>query len=157
MLINGASLHLLLNHLPVLLPLVGVCVLTAGTFFKLRQTQNVGLVLLVFGALSAAPTYWSGSPAQSVVQNYPLAEQSAIQTHAGAALYAVFAIEIVGFLAAAILWQSRRGQDITRGMFSTLITLSLISFFLMARTAHLGGLIRHEEIEQGAFHQITNR
>jgi uncharacterized membrane protein len=149
--LNGAFIHLVLNHWPVLLPVMGVAVATVGLFAKLRQTQMVGLVIIVLAALAVVPTYFSGAAAKNVVQNYPGITTQSIEKHEDAALYSFIAIEIVGVLSLWLLWQSRNGQVLIRSSVWALIALTLVAFFLIARTAHLGGLIRHEEIEQGSF------
>ncbi|MGZ3746713.1 MAG: hypothetical protein ACXVB1_18435, partial [Pseudobdellovibrionaceae bacterium] len=148
---NSAYLHLIFNHLPMLLPMVGVSILTVGATLKLRESQIVGLVVIVLGALAAVPTYVTGTFAKDVAQNYPLVTAIAVESHEQAALYSFIAIEIVGCLGLILLWWAIKGKIFPRKGLVAMIFLTLFSFFLLIRTAHLGGLIRHEEIERGSF------
>ena len=149
--INGAHLHLLTNHWPVLIPVVAVPIIAIGLLAGLRQTRNVGLFLLAFGALATWPTYFSGEPARAVVQNYPLITVASIQRHQDLALYAFLAMEVVGLMSLFLLWCDWRQKPVTRGSLVGLLLLALIAILLIAQTAHLGGLIRHEELNQGFF------
>jgi uncharacterized membrane protein len=151
LLINGAHLHLLTNHWPVLIPIMAVPIIAIGTVVGLRQTRNVGLSLLAIGALAAWPTYFTGQAARAVVQNYPLITVASIQRHQDLAFYAFLVIEIVGVMSLFLLWCDWRKKPVTRGSLIGLILLALVAIFLIAQTAHLGGLIRHEELNQGIF------
>ena len=61
---NGAQLHLLANHLPVIIPLVGMAVLLIGMLAKSSEIRKVGLWILLASALTAIPAYLSGSGAE---------------------------------------------------------------------------------------------
>jgi uncharacterized membrane protein len=148
---NGAFLHLILNHLPMLLPVVGAIILAVGASLKLNQIQIVGIVVIVIGALTAVPVYFTGSLAKSVAQNYPVVTTTSVEKHEQAALYSFIADEIVGCLGLMLLWRSANQKRIPKKTMLALLVLTLFTFLLLTRTAHLGGLIRHEEIEQGSF------
>jgi uncharacterized membrane protein len=148
---NGVFLHLTLNHLPVLLPILGAIILFVGIVMKLQQTQVIGVAIVVFGALATIPTYLSGTSAKKIAQNYPLVTQGSVDRHEVAALYSFIAIEIVGVLGIWFLWQFGTNRKVSRENLMALLVLIVVASVLVSRTAHLGGLIRHEEIEQGSF------
>lgn len=150
---NGAFLHLILNHLPVLVPVIGIAVTLAGLILRLGQVQIVGLTLIIFGALATIPTYLTGEPAKKIVQNYPQITNESVERHSQAALYALVAIEIVGALALMLLFRVWQGHEISRQSLLALLALAAIASILIGRTAHLGGLIHHDEIEQGLFNK----
>jgi uncharacterized membrane protein len=143
---NGAQFHLLLNHLPVLLPLVGTCILIYALSKKSRELLQVGLVLIVLTALATVPTYLSGAPAEQVVKNYPNVLRDAIHTHQDAAYLGMLLVEFYGLVCAIVLWRDWRRLRTTKGTQIFLIVFGLCTFILMARAAHFGGLIRHEEL-----------
>ena len=153
--LNGAQVHLLLNHWPVLLPMVSSFVTAIGLLSGLRQTRNVGLSILVCAALLAVPSYFSGEPAQNVVQNYPLITVASIEKHEEVALYSFCALAVVGALAGLLLLQDRRFRGVSDSTVWALVVLEVLVSMLMAQTAHLGGLIRHEELDQGSFHELS--
>ena len=149
--LNGLLIHLIFNHIPVLLPVVGTAVLAVGFVIKLRQTQFVGLTLIVIGALATIPTYYSGTFAKNIAQNYALVTPQSIEVHAQAALYSFIAIEIVGCLGLLFIYLGWKGAVLPQKGLIAFIMLTMLASLLIARTAHLGGLIRHEELEQGIF------
>jgi uncharacterized membrane protein len=81
---NSAQIHLAINHLPIIIPMVGVGLLGVGLFGRAVVIEKVGLWLLVIGALTAVPTYLSGEPAERIIKNYPGILRAAIQAHEGA-------------------------------------------------------------------------
>src|SRR5262249_30177271 len=71
---------------------------------------------------------------------------TAIRAHEDAALWAFIMMEITGFLAWLSLWQYRVIRRVPGWTTPVIVLLSLLSFAAMARTANLGGEIRHPEI-----------
>lgn len=145
---NGAQIHLLLNHLPVLVPLIGTLLLAIGLIAKPTALRETGAWLLSFGALSVIPVYLTGDRAESVIKNYPDVSRLLISDHRNAALLSLSLLLAVGALSLVFIFGSRTRKRFASNhwAWSVLFILTLISFGFMARTAHLGGLIRHEEI-----------
>lgn len=151
---NAAQIHLALNHLPVVLPLIAAPLLAIGLLRGSLDVQRVAWGLLFLAALTAWPVYLSGEPTESIVKNYPGVSRLAIHDHQQAALYTLIALQIVGLLALGrSLLASKKTVKVPRLVDFTLALLALIAFTLVARTGHLGGLIRHEEIQRGAYLQ----
>jgi hypothetical protein len=148
MMTNAAQVHLLLNHLPVIIPLVAILVF-AGSFF-LRESagvvRRIGLCLFVLSAITAIPTYLTGEPAEKIVKNYPNVSRALIHDHEKSAKYSFIAIEIIGAMALLLLLAQKAGKAIPGAIWGLLFLLSSLMFAHIAWTAHLGGEIRHEEI-----------
>jgi hypothetical protein len=72
-----------------------------------------------------------------------------IDRHHDAALLASVFMVFTGFTAWLGLWQLRRVFRLSRLNLSTLLLLSVVTLTLMARTATIGGEIRHPEILAG--------
>jgi hypothetical protein len=68
---NGAQLHLLTNHLPVVGSLFATLVLLSGLLFKNSSVRRTGLALLAFAALTTLPAYYSGEPAEEKIEDLP--------------------------------------------------------------------------------------
>ena len=152
---NSAQFHLLLNHLPVIIPILGAPILVVGILTKSSDTQKVGLCLLILSALIAIPTYLTGGPAQRLIKNYPNVSRLAISEHEEAAQLSLIAIEIVGAISLLLLVWAQLGKQIPRTAWATVLFLSVSSTGLIVRTAHLGGQIRHEEIQSEKFLRAT--
>lgn len=149
---NGAELHLLLNHAPVVgFPLIFL----ALGFALLRKDEGVfqfAIYLSILIWCTTLASYLTGDPAEHVLKALPDFERQRIHTHEEAseigliassvlAVMAVLALpvisRVVGFL------RSGRTQKVLRiGLLFGTLLLSL----WLAYVAHLGGLIRHIEI-----------
>lgn len=143
---NGAQLHLLTNHLPVIIPLVGMAVLLVGMIAKSGEIRKVGLWILLASALTAIPAYLSGSGAERQVKNYPGVSRNLIHEHEKAAKFAFIFNEVVGAACLLLLLALHLGKKTRPELLWFVLLACLFTFVVMARTAHLGGKIRHEEI-----------
>lgn len=143
---NAAQLHLTLNHLPVLLSPIGGGLLAVGLYFRSGDLKKAGVFLMVLAGLAAIPVYLAGQSSESILKNYPGVSRVAMIQHAEAAWASLIAIEIaaVGALLTFILLF--RTKFIARTLWTVLLILVVLACGLLVRTAHLGGLIRHEEI-----------
>lgn len=144
---NPAHLHLLLNHVPVIGALFGLLTLMVGLARRSEETKKLALLVIVFAALSAVPAYLSGEPAESIAEGMPGVTEAVIEPHEEAALTAFIVLGLTGALAlfelARVYGAKKSSQRI---IVMVVLVLSLVSSGLMARTANLGGMIRHTEI-----------
>ena len=144
---NAAEFHLLLNHLPVLIPILGFVILAAGLGLKSKDIQKTGLCVLVAAGLFALPTYFTGEPAEDLVKNYPGVSRVAIHEHEEAGLWALVVLGLAAVVAAVAFGLMWKKKSVPRAAWGLLLLLSALACLAMARTAHFGGLIRHEEIQ----------
>lgn len=143
---NGAYLHLAVNHLPIILTPVGFLLLLAALIRKSKDLAQAGFVVLVLVALSTWVTTETGDMAAGVVRNLPGIERARIHEHAQAADYAVWPAMILGALSLFGLWKAEKSGGVPRGLAILVLLGSLFLSTIMVRVAHLGGLIRHPEI-----------
>jgi uncharacterized membrane protein len=142
---NLAHVHLLLNHFPTIGFGIGIALYVAAMIGKKDDLKRASLVILFLIAAVAIPTYMSGNAAEEVLKDKGVSS-SAIRAHEDAALWAFVVMEITGFLGWLSLWQYRVVRRVPGWTTPVILTLSLMSFAAMARTANLGGEIRHPEI-----------
>ncbi len=146
---NAAQIHLALNHAPLFLSLIGGGILLLGMIKKNESFKNLSLYFLIAAAVFTIPVFLTGEGTEELVENLPGVNENAIEEHEEMAKISLIIISIMGGLALIGLF-IRNKASITRILFSGLVLLSLGSFVTMAQTAHLGGLIRHSEIQNGA-------
>jgi len=142
---NAAEMHLLLNHFPVILPITGIAVLLAGLALRSAVVVRVAYCLLTAGALFAIPTYFTGSPASSVVKNYPEISRLLIRDHRESGTISFALLGAMGLYSSVLLYVSFR-RKVPRVALGLLLLFAIASSVSVARTAHLGGEIRHEEV-----------
>ena len=143
---NLAHVHLLLNHFPTIGFGIGIALYVAAMIGKKDDLKRASLVILFLIAAVAIPTYMSGNAAEEVLKDKGI-QSSLIRAHEDAAMWAFLVMEITGFLAWLSLWQYRVIRRVAGWTTPVILILSLISFAAMARTANLGGEIRHPEIQ----------
>lgn len=147
---NGAHIHLLLNHIPILGTVFGLLLLLWATLRKSDQLQRVSLGVFVLTALVAVPAYLSGEPAEEVVEHLPGVTHAIIEAHEKAALLALVAMAATGILSLASLILHRRAEKLPGYIAPVLLMLAVLTGGLMGWTGNLGGQIRHTEIRSGA-------
>jgi uncharacterized membrane protein len=144
---NLAHLHLVLNHFPIIGTVIGLGLFVVSFAGKNDDLKRASLIVLAAVALLALPTFFSGIGAQRAIRNDPAVSAVLIERHEGAAMLALFFMEIAGALALAGLWQRHvsTGQRSSRNLMAVLF-FSVVTAGLMARVGTTGGEIRHPEI-----------
>jgi hypothetical protein len=146
---NGAELHLAINHLPLFATIFGLAFLAFGLWRPaVPVVRRSGLVLLVLGGLGGGATYFTGEPAEEVVEDMPGITRERIHEHEESAELATIIIGITGLIGLGILWR-RRGQPIDKASTIVAAGATLLAFGVLARTAWLGGQIHHPELRPG--------
>lgn len=145
---NAAQIHLALNHVPLFLSLTGGLILILGMIRKNESFMNLSLFLIIAAALFTAPVFLTGEGTEEIVEGIPGIQESAIENHEDMAKISLIVIIITGTAALAAL-VFRKNTRIKALFMPLVLLLSLASFAVMAQTAHLGGKIRHTEINNG--------
>lgn len=143
---NGAHLHLLVNHVPILGVIFG---LGLGVYALVRHQDDVvraALGVLVLAAIGAFAANWTGEGAEHVLERaVPSVSEDAIHEHAEFADKASIAAYVLGGLALVTLGLSW-GKALRRPLVYATLVGALVVSGLLAYTANLGGGIRHTEI-----------
>ena len=146
---NGAFVHLAVNHIPVVGVPIGLLLLSAGVVRKSRELIQAGLVLLVLMALVTIVVFKSGGPAAHIVGDMTGVTRESIHTHAEAAEDVFGATEVLGGTALLCLWLLGRPKGVPNALMALMLAGTLAISIWLGYVAHLGGLIRHPEIVAG--------
>lgn len=141
-----AHLHLILNHFPLMGALFGTPILAYGLLRKNESLKNAALAIFVFTAVVAIPVYLTGEPAEEIVEHLPGVSHEAIDVHEDSAMFALIAAIAAGAVSAVgliLAWQAKAAANLL-AVIALLFGISTAG--LMARTANLGGEVRHTEI-----------
>ncbi len=144
---NGAQLHLILNHIPIILSMVAFVLFIWAWLSKSTEIKKVGLVLTVATAAFAGAAFLTGEPAEDVLEKLPAFSKELVHEHEEAGEAALIVSIIAGLAAFVTLYLSKRKPQFFSYSLVITIILILVSTLTFLRTAHLGGLIRHEEIK----------
>jgi len=141
-----AHIHLAINHLPVVLVPVAIAMLCTAWAMKNAELRKAGLAWLVVAAITGGGAYFSGEPAEIVVEDLPGVSKPAIEEHEEAAMLAAVATGAAGALALGALVIARGPVPAPAWIFVVTVAVGLLAAALMVRTANLGGRISHPEI-----------
>lgn len=147
---NGAQLHLTLNHLPVVTSLLTLILLIWAWASKSPDLRKAALSFVILGAIFTIATYLTGEPADQVLEKLPGFSESLVHEHEEAAEFALIVSCVTALAAIASLYFSKSRQKFSSQAFLAVIALTILSSSVFLRTAHLGGLIKHDEIRAAA-------
>ena len=170
--ITPAHLHLLVNHFPVEGSIFGSALLIYAIVRNNAELKRTALLVLVFVGIAAYVAHSTGGGAARAIRKIPGIERHDISEHAEAADNAEYAAGLTAIVALAGLVFAWRRKDETNiissngsettvqtyvrrhkvphtGFVIACLILSLFEISVIARTAYLGGMIRHPEIESG--------
>ncbi len=147
---NGAQLHLMLNHLPVMGALFSLLLLGWGLIRRSTEIQKVALIAVLLTGLSSVPVYLTGGSAEEVVEHMAGVDEASLEEHESIGKFALWCGVGLAVAAAVALGVAMRNPGwLTLGAAVVWVANALV-FGVMGYTAHLGGLIRHPEIKRGA-------
>lgn len=147
--VNPAHLHLILNHFPVVLTAVAVYLLGLAVLTRRQGLGRAGLWTLIAAAVMAIPVFLAGEGAEDVVEELGVIH-AFVEAHEASALLTLWTLIALGVGSGVGLWFYRRDR-LPRTVVVAAFVLSLGAGWLVARTANLGGQIRHTEIRGELF------
>jgi len=146
---NGAQLHLMLNHLPVMGALFSLLLLGWSLIRRSTEIQKLALGVALLAGLSSVPAYLTGEPAEEVIEHMAGVDEAYIEEHESMGKFALWCGVALGVAAGAALAAGvKNPRWLSAGTAITLLA-SVLVFGVMGYTAHLGGQIRHPEIRDG--------
>lgn len=147
---NAAHVHLAVNHLPLFAALFGACLLAYGLLKNQRSLKSAGLVLGLVAGLGGVAAFQSGERAEDIVEAYAGTNEAALEEHEEAAEVTQWAAILLGLVSLGALFLPK-GREALRGRVELFaLALFVVTLALVARTANLGGPIRHPEISSSA-------
>ena len=146
---NGAHWHLVVNHLPIIFPIVGVIVMITGLVSKSEAVKRTAFMIFIFGALAAIAAMNTGEGAEEVVEKINGVTENFIESHEETAETFAILSYILGGISLLGLWASFKQKS-----FSSIISIATLIFafvvlFFAKQTGTTGGEIRHTEIRSG--------
>lgn len=147
---NGAQLHLMLNHLPVMGALFSLLLLSWAIIRRSPELLKTALVAVLLAGLSSIPAYMTGEPAEHVIEGMPGVDEAFIDEHESMGKFALTSGIVMAVAAAIALGIGFLNPN--RLILGALVVwlLNALVFGVMGYTAHLGGMIRHPEIRGSA-------
>ncbi|MEY3982698.1 MAG: hypothetical protein RL160_255 [Bacteroidota bacterium] len=147
---NGAHIHLMLNHLPIVGMVFATLTLLAGFLLKNKTVKQTALGLFVLTALTAIPAYLSGEGAEELVEGITGVSHEDIHHHEDEGKVFLITSLLTGVLALLTFWLEQRKHQQSRNAYLGVLLVAAASLLMGQKTGTSGGQIRHTEIRPGA-------
>lgn len=153
---NEAHWHLVVNHLPIIFPLVGVIVMVIGLISKSEAIKRTALMIFIFGALGAIAAMTTGEGAEDVVEKIRGVSENYIETHEETAEIFAILSYILGGISLLGLWASFKEKSFSNILNSITLVFAFVILFFGKETGTTGGEIRHTEIRKQQSTPLNN-
>lgn len=146
---NDFHLHMMANHLPTVLPAVGMVVVLVAFLMRSAVAQRFGYGIIVCAALSAPIAGSSGERIEHEVERFAGVAPGAVHDHEEAVelfvpvLFGLGALSLVGLV---VSWRMPDRRKLQVGLVAGTMILGFVVMGLAYRAGETGGLIRHPEI-----------
>ncbi len=142
---SSIHLHLLLNHVPVIGSVLGVLLLAAALARRSDELGKAALGLFTLLAAASVVVFFTGEPAEKLVEKLPGFSEAVTERHEDVALIAVVVMGLTGLFCLITLAVFRR-RPLAGWVTPVALIASLGTVGIMGYTANLGGQIRHTEL-----------
>lgn len=144
--IDAAHLHLLVNHFPVVLSIVGLTSLAVGAVTRRDFYWRAGLQLMVLAAIAAVVAILTGESASDEIRQRAFVLRGTIGAHSSAAYAALWALLIGGAISAYAWWRARASDvgALPAWLRELVLIAALVGAALVGYAAYRGGIIVHD-------------
>lgn len=143
---NPAHWHLVVNHLPILFPVVGVIVMVTGLISKSEAVKRTSYLIFAIGALSAIVAMSTGEEAEDTVERISGISEDYIESHEETAETFALLSYLLGGLSLFGLWASFKEKGFSNLLSMGTLIFAFVVLFFGKETGTTGGEIRHTEI-----------
>lgn len=147
---NGAYMHLLFNHAPIIGSICGLAVFLASYLFSEPKFRKAALLVFVGSALVALPAYFSGEEAEHVVKPLSGISRKVIHEHEEWGEKFIILTSVLGIAALLTLIADMKQLAWGRIAYTVTLLVAVVTVAVAIPTGHSGGAVRHPEIQNGA-------
>jgi uncharacterized membrane protein len=153
---NDAHIHLVVNHLPIIFPVVGLIVMVTGLIAKSEHVKRTAYLIFSIGAVAAFAAMSTGEGAEEIVEKVGGISESYIESHEEAAeLFAILSY-ILGGISLFGLWASFKQKTYSDFIPVGTVVFAIVVLFFAKQTGTTGGEVRHTEIRTGTSISIND-
>ena len=143
---NDAHYHLVLNHLPIIIPAIGLLILIGGLLFKSEIVKRTAYLVFILGAITTLAAFATGEGAEEAVEHLPGVTENLIKTHEETAEIFAILSYILGAIALIGLYANYYKKSFANSLSYITLVAALATLFYAKQTGTTGGEIRHTEI-----------
>ena len=143
---NSAHLHIILNHLPFTLVIIGLIVLICGYLFRSEITKGIAYLTFVFATVFGFVSLYTGEGAKDIIKGVKGIDQRVVTNHEDTALAFLTFLYILGILSIISLWLYWKKQSVHKIITVVIVLITFASIYYGIKAGISGGLINHAEI-----------
>lgn len=143
---NAAHYHLLVNHFPIIMPIVGLLLIIGGFMVKSEILKRAAYCIFILGALGAFAAIATGDGAGEVVKHIDGISKTLIHQHEEKAEIFTLLSYILGVLSMVALWSNWKKKSYANYIALAILVYGLVILNFAQQTGNTGGKIRHSEI-----------
>jgi uncharacterized membrane protein len=143
---NGAHYHLVLNHLPIIIPFIGLLVVIGGYIVKSEVVKRTAYCIFILGAFAAFAAMATGEGAEEVVEHLDGISKTLIHEHGEKAEVLALLSYVLGAISLLALWSNLKKKFYANYVAYAAIVCCFVVLYFSQQTGTSGGEIRHSEI-----------
>lgn len=151
---NGAHWHLVLNHLPIIIPMVGLLMMIGGILLKSEILKRAAYGIFILGALTAIAAFYTGEGAEEVIEEIQGIDERFIKIHEEKAEIFAILLYVLGGISLLGLWANWQKKSFSNVISYMAIVFSFVVLFYAKQTGTTGGEIRHTEIRVDGLNNV---
>ena len=148
---NGAHLHLLINHFPIIGLIIGIAILFFAILLKSSTSKKIAMVVIFICSLTAIPAFSTGEEAEEIVEGLKVMNSemhNLIHEHEEKAeLFMPFAWILILFSLLSLFLEWKKNKFAKYAAILTLV-VGLVAVYLGKEVGTSGGEISHPEIRK---------
>jgi uncharacterized membrane protein len=142
---NAAHFHLLINHFPIILPMVGFCLLIIGFVLKSEVVKRIAYGIFIVASATGFLAMNSGSGAEEIVERLGR-KHHIIHEHEELAEKFAFMTYTLGLFSIIAFWLNWKKKPFKELSMFLVALIALVVIFLARGVGQSGGEISHKEI-----------
>ncbi len=146
---NDAHLHLIFNHFPIIVPIIGMLILVVGFFTSSDVVKRTALGVFILGAMLTFPAMYTGEGAEDIAEKLPAVTEQLIHEHEEKAEILAIVNYALGLISLLGFWASWKRKYFANYIAIAVLCLGLAGLYFGKMTGTSGGEIRHTEIRVG--------
>ncbi|MEN9303206.1 MAG: hypothetical protein RL264_1635 [Bacteroidota bacterium] len=142
---NIAHFHLVITHLPVILPFISFLILLFGIVLRSEDFKRLAYAFLIFSAFSALLSVYTGEGAEHIVEKLGR-DHKFIHEHEERAEFFALCSYILGLIGAIALYLNWKNKPLKNIAMIVVMVSTLIVMYLAKGTGTSGAKISHPEV-----------
>jgi uncharacterized membrane protein len=143
---NDAHLHMLVNHFPIIGPILGLGILIVGMILKNKSVTNIAYGLFIISAIFAAFSMATGEGAEEITEKLPEVTKHIIHEHEEMAEKLALVLYLLGVISIIGMYTNLKNNAKAKLVSYIVLTVAAVVLLLAQQTGTTGGEVRHTEI-----------